>query len=193
MTTPNPAAIEAAARAMYEYHRDEGAWDRLDSGWQAEWLNQAEIAYAAMEPHIRRAVAEELTATTGLTVRTEIRKILGQVPFMPDDDRLNGAAQAIIDLVVPPARLQEHARVVEEFAAGGWCVEYGIFQDRTGDGLGHAFLATRLDREDADAAVTRLQTEHPGYPAYAKWRIVRRSAWERLAGDVREHGLEWKA
>lgn len=66
MTTPDLAAIEAGARAMWAWSISRGldipTWDDLPPSARIDPMRIAEIHYAAMAPHIRKTVAEELAA-----------------------------------------------------------------------------------------------------------------------------------
>jgi hypothetical protein len=57
MTTPNPDAIDAGARALFG---NDTLWDHAGPGHRDTAVQQARAAYAAMEPLIRRQVAEEI-------------------------------------------------------------------------------------------------------------------------------------
>lgn len=113
MTTPDPTAIEAGARASYESDYHPLTWDALAERLRQGYLDAAAIHYAAMEPHIRKTVAEELTAATGIEVRTEIRNRLATFDAsFSSEGQIDAFAQRIIDLIVPAARLQERDRIV---------------------------------------------------------------------------------
>jgi hypothetical protein len=69
MTAPNPA-IDAAARAMYAHEHvliGGGDWDRIGEGERDYWRGQAAVAYAAIEPIVRAAVAAEIADAIGHT------------------------------------------------------------------------------------------------------------------------------
>lgn len=62
-TTPDPAAIEAGAVALCNAEWEPVGvenWDNEGPDGQAYWRSYARAAYDAMEPHIRKTIAEQI-------------------------------------------------------------------------------------------------------------------------------------
>lgn len=104
------AAIEAARVAIRTHWQEAGAW----SG-SVTYDSLADTAVRAAEPILRQAITEELTRTTGLAVRGQIREILAthNAEFSAEY-QIDERTRQIIDLIVPAARLQERDRLKAE-------------------------------------------------------------------------------
>lgn len=85
MTTPDPAAIEAGATAIAD------RFDDTTDGWLSPVLASAlaEVAYAAMAPHIRKAVAEEIATA----IETRRRALIENDDWDDGTDGLLSAAK----------------------------------------------------------------------------------------------------
>jgi hypothetical protein len=83
----------------------------------------------------------------------------------------------------------ELAQAREEAAAWRYWsrAEYGVFEDRTSDGLGHALIRTFVTQHDAEQHALVWPTR-PGnqYPAYVKWRATSALPWVAQDETVEE-------
>lgn len=72
--------------------------------------------------------------------------------------------------------------VLDEGAtAHSCCMEYGIFQDMSAEGLGQSFRDTRSSL-DAAVSTAALLERNEKYPVYVKWRRVTHGRWQVVEG-----------
>lgn len=89
----------------------------LTHAWGIIPHDDAEFTIRAAARILRRAWVDEMTRTTGLAVRTKIRNILTDAGNFPSTEQLDAMAQQIVDLLVPPARLQEREQIAAAIEA----------------------------------------------------------------------------